>query len=285
MMRLRRAHGPGFRRPGFRSPGFGLLGLGLLGSGILAATLVGAGFLMAMTPETARPASALWWVVHDLCVTDQRLLRVPAPCMYVNLRQGWAVVKDTRAPTHLLIVPTRRISGIESPGLLAPNAPNYWQFAWSARRFLVRLAGRPVPRQDIALLINSVRGRTQNQLHIHVDCVAPGVAEPLRDHISDIGEDWAPLPVPLGGKKVLVRRLDGDAFGDRNPFKLLAEGVPGARADMGEEALGAVGAIFADGRPGFILIAHPLPRSADDSGAREELLDHRCAILSQPRAS
>jgi CDP-diacylglycerol pyrophosphatase len=252
---------------------------------ILAAALVAAGFLMAMTPETARPAGALWWVVRDLCVTDQRLLRVPAPCMYVNLRQGWAVVKDTRAPTHLLLVPTRRISGIESPGLLAPNAPNYWQFAWSARRFLYRLAGRPVPRQDIALMINSVRGRTQNQLHIHMDCVAPGIAEPLRDHISDIGEDWQPLPVPLGGHKVLVRRLLGETFGDRNPFKLLADGVPGARDDMGEEALGAVGAVFEDGRPGFILITHPLPRSAEDSAAREELLDHRCAILSHPTAS
>jgi len=256
-----------------------------LGLGLLTAGLCAAGVLMAMTPETARPASELGWVVRDLCVTDQRLLGVPAPCMFVNLRQGWAVVKDTRAPTHLLLVPTRRIAGIESPSLLAPDAPNYWQFAWSARRFLVRLAGRPVPRQDIALLINSVTGRTQNQLHIHIDCVAPSIAQPLRDHLSAIGEAWEPLPVPLGGKTVLVRRLDGEAFGDHNPFKLLAEGVPGARGQMGEEALGAVGAVFADGRPGFILIAHPLPRSAEDSGAREELLDHSCAILSQSRAS
>jgi CDP-diacylglycerol pyrophosphatase len=251
-----------------------------LGLGLLAAALSGAGVLMAMTPETARPASELWWVVHDLCVTDQRLLGVPAPCIHVNLPQGWAVVKDTRAPTHLLIVPTRRISGIESPGLLAPDAPNYWQFAWSARRFHARLAGRPVPRQDIALMINSVTGRTQNQLHIHMDCVAPGIAKSLRDHMDEIGDAWRPFTVPLAGHQVLVRRLDGEEFGDQNPFKLLAQGVRRARAHMGDQALGAVGAIFGDGRPGFILIAHAFPLNGEDG--REQILDHRCAILSAP---
>jgi len=253
----------------------------VLGAVLLtAASLVAAGALMAMTPDGSRPPSALWWVVHDLCVTDQRLIGIPAPCMDVNLRQGWAVVKDTRAPTHLLLVPTRRISGIESPGLLAPNAPNYWQFAWNARRFLAHLAGRPVPRQDIALVINSIPGRTQNQLHIHVDCVQPDIAKALHDHLGDIDDTWRPLPVSLAGHHVLVRRLDGAQFGERDPFKLLAAGVPGARSGMGEEALGAVGAVFPSGRPGFILITHPFPPDAADLGAGEEILDHRCGILS-----
>jgi CDP-diacylglycerol pyrophosphatase len=253
-----------------------------LGLGLVAATLFAAGLLMAMTPETARPASELWWVVHDVCVTDQRLFRVPAPCVYVNLRQGWAVVKDTRARTHLLLVPTRRISGIESASLLTPNAPNYWQYAWSARRFLGRLAGRPVPREDIALLINAVAGRTQNQLHIHLDCVAPDIARSLRDHMGEIGEAWRTLPVSLGGHPVLVRRLYGEDFGDQDPFKLLAEGVPDARAHMGDQVLGAVGAVFADGRPGFVLIAHAFPPPAVDP--REQILDHACKILSATMA-
>jgi CDP-diacylglycerol pyrophosphatase len=250
----------------------------------LSVTLAAAGGLMAMAPDKSRPSSVLWWVVRDLCVTEQRFLGLPAPCMEVNLRQGWALVKDTRAPTHLLLVPTRRISGIESPGLLATDAPNYWQFAWSARRSLARLAGRAVPRQDIALMINSVPGRTQNQLHIHMDCVQPGVAETLRDHLGEIGDTWRPLSVPLAGHNVLARRLDGSEFGDYDPFKLLAAGVPGARSDMGQEALGAVGAVFALGRPGFILLAHPFPPDAADLGAGEEILDHRCAILSATTA-
>jgi CDP-diacylglycerol pyrophosphatase len=251
---------------------------------LVTVALVAAGALMAMAPDKSRPPNALWWVVRDLCVTDQRLLGIPAPCMDVNLRQGWALVKDTRAPTHLLLVPTRRISGIESPALLAPDAPNYWQFAWSARPFLGRLAGRPVPRQDIALVINSIPGRTQNQLHIHMDCVQPGIAKTLNDHLGQIDQTWRPLPVRLGGHDVLVRRLDGAQFGEHDPFKLLAAGVPGARSSMGQEALGAVGAVFPPGRPGFILITHPFPPEAEDLGAGEEILDHRCEVLSAAKA-
>lgn len=247
---------------------------------LTTAAVLAAGALMAMTPDKSRPPNALWWVVHDLCVTDQRILSFPAPCMAVNLRQGWALVKDTRAPTHLLLVPTRRISGIESPGLLAADAPNYWQFAWGARGSLARLAGRPVPREDIALVINSVWGRTQNQLHIHLDCVQPAVARTLQDHLADIDDHWRPLPVLLAGHHVLVRRLDGAQFGERNPFKLLAAGVAGARSAMGQEALGAVGAVFAPGRPGFILITHPFPPDAADLGAGEEILDHGCRVLA-----
>lgn len=259
-------------------------GQGLSIAFLVTVALVAAGALMAMAPDKSRPPNALWWVVHNLCVTDQRLLGVPAPCLDVNLSQGWALVKDTRAPTHLLLVPTRRISGIESPALLAPDAPNYWQFAWNARSFLERLAGRPVPRQDMALVINSIPGRSQNQLHIHLDCVQPEIAKTLSDHLGEIDETWRPLSVLLAGHHVLVRRLDGAQFGARDPFKLMAAGVPGARSRMGQEALAAVGAVLPLDRPGFILITHPFPPDAADLGAGEEILDHRCEVLSAAKA-
>src|SRR5277367_1180427 len=70
---------------------------------------------------------ALWRVVHGLCVTDKRLSGSPAPCMAVNLAKGWAVVSDPQHATQVLLVPTSRISGIESERLQSAEGPNYWQ--------------------------------------------------------------------------------------------------------------------------------------------------------------
>ena len=228
----------------------------------------------------APPPNALWRVVHDLCVTDRRITGAPAPCMSVSLKSGWAVVKDPNQPTHILLVPLQRIAGIESPRLLNPDAPNYWQGAWEARRSFEHLVGQPVPREDIALVINSVTGRTQDQLHIHIDCIKPKIARVLRNHAPRIGLRWRSLGVPLEGRRVLVRRLDGADFGSRDPFKLLAEGAPGARAAMGDETLAAVGAVFPGGGKGFILISRRAHPAAGDLGSGEEILDHRCQILT-----
>ncbi len=235
-----------------------------------------------MTPDRSRPPSALWWVVRGLCVPDQRLFHAPAPCAKVDLKQGWAVVKDTRPGTHLLLVPIHRLGGIESPRLLQPGSPNYWQYAWNVRPLFNRLAGRPAPRDDIALAINSVTGRTQNQLHIHLSCLKPLIAAHLRRHLDDIDETWRPLNIPVPDHKMLARRLYGAQFGDRDPFKLLADGVPGARANMAAQSLAAVGAVFPDGRPGFILINHPANLALGDLGASEDILDYSCRILNSP---
>ena len=37
-----------------------------------------------------------------------------------------------------------------------------------------------MPRDDISLAVNSVYGRSQNQLHIHIDCVRSDVRNALR---------------------------------------------------------------------------------------------------------
>ena len=133
-------------------------------------------------------------------------------------------------------------------------------------------------------MINSITGRTQDQLHIHIDCLRPDIAQALREHANKIGAVWRPLGVPVVGHDVLVRRLDGPDFGDNDPFKLLARGVPGARADMGDETLAAVGAVFADGRKGFVLISHRANPAIGDLGSGEEILDHTCKVLASPNA-
>ena len=43
---------------------------------------------------------------------------------------------------------------------------------------------RTLPRDDIALAINSATARSQNQLHIHVDCLSIPVIEALHSHLG-----------------------------------------------------------------------------------------------------
>ena len=248
--------------------------------GVLGAIVVG--LTLAGSPAAANHPGALWRVVHGLCLRDMAISGRPAPCLAVDRQDGYAVVPDLRHRTQVLLVPTTRIGGIESPEILSPDAVNYWQAAWEARRWVERRARRPIPRDQIGLAINSVFSRSQNQLHIHVDCVRPDVRQALAENEAAIGSAWTPLPVPLAGRLFEARRLAGEDLGQRNPFVLLARGDPAARRRMPLETLAVIGATFADGSPGFYLLSDHADLLRGDSGFAEGLLDHACAVLKQP---
>ncbi|MBV9997015.1 MAG: CDP-diacylglycerol diphosphatase [Caulobacteraceae bacterium] len=237
----------------------------------------------AAAPSRAADPGALWHIVHDLCVPNMRGAGDPSPCTAVDLAGGHAVLKDIHGATQLLLIPTQRLPGIESPRLLAPGSPNYWQAAWAARGLLERRAGREVPRQDLGLAINSRYARSQNQLHIHIDCVRPDVQAALRANAGRIGRGWTSLA--LGPRRYRARRLDGSELGTRDPFKILAASDPKARSDMGAWTLAVVGTVFPDRKPGFVLVADRAEPSEGDIGGAEELLDHDCAVLGPARAA
>lgn len=230
----------------------------------------------------ASDSHALWRVVHDLCVPDMRVNHAPAPCTAVDLADGYAVLKDIRGKTQLLLVPTARVRGIEDPALLRVDAPNYWADAWTARALFFRRIGRTAPRTDLALAVNSIYGRSQDQLHIHIDCVRRDVRDAVAAHIEEIGPRWRDFPEPLAGRTYRAIRIEGEALGDSNPFRLLADGDPDARADMGRRTLILVGAAHPDGRPAFVLLANAADWLTLDTGHGEVLLDHRCEVLADP---
>src|SRR5579863_2171854 len=235
---------------------------------------------MAPPLADASNPDALWHVVHDLCVTDMEVSHLPAPCLEVNRRGGWAALKDLKGRTQILLIPTARVSGIESPKLLAEASPNYWRAAWEARRFFERRAGEAVPRDDIGLAINSVFGRSQNQLHIHIDCVRSDVKAALAAHQEEIGPKWRPLDVDLAGERYRAMSLLGGDLADRDPFKILADEGSTESRDMGRQTLAVIGWDF-HGRPGFILLAAEGGTPANPQGASESLLDHECRVLNE----
>lgn len=245
---------------------------------LLAAAALAIAWLTAPGARAANP-DALWHIVHDQCAPDMAAKHTPAPCDAVDLAGGFAVLKDLHGATQLLLIPTDRITGIEAPEILAPGAKNYWRDAWSARPVFQRRAGRTVPREDLALAINSKFGRSQNQLHIHIDCVRADVRQVLDANARAIGPTWSALNVDLAGRRYRARRLDGEDLGSSDPFRLLAED-PQARADMSRETLVVIGARFQGARPGFVLLSDRADPLTGDIGHGEDLLDPTCKLLA-----
>ncbi len=244
----------------------------------LAAALA-ALFAAFASPAFAADPDALWDIVGGQCVPSQQARQDPSPCRSVDLADGYAVLKDQSGATQVLVIPTARVTGIESPALLDAAAPNYWADAWKARQDVEALAHRDIPREDLALAVNSIYARSQDQLHIHVDCIRPDVRDALNAALDRIGPKWAPLDVSLAGHRYHAMRIDGEELGDANPFKLLADGDPMARADMAVETLVLAGAVFADGSPGFVLLSDRADPSTHDPAAGEMLMDHACQVL------
>ncbi len=240
----------------------------LVGAGLVAAMALGGFVARAADPD------ALWKIVHGRCV-PHAAAGDPAPCREVDADD--AVLKDIVGATQFLLIPTARITGIESPALLAPGAPNFFADAWRARRYTSQAAGHDLPPEDIALAINPPSARSQEQLHIHVDCIRPDIRDAL--HTMTIGDHWARLPAGLAGQRYSARRIAGDTL--PNPFDLLADDLPGARDAMGLYTLVVTGTGGVSDAPGFILLAGRV--GPDGLGHGEDLQDHGCAVATSPK--
>jgi CDP-diacylglycerol pyrophosphatase len=250
---------------------------------ILSAAMGLAAAVAAAQPHSVAAAdrSELWFVVHDMCLPAYRSTDVPFPCLEVNNangeERGYAVLQAPLSATHVVVVPTTRISGIESPKLQSDDAPNYWQAAWEARRYVEQGAGRPLPRDEIGMAINSAATRSQDQLHIHVSCVAPAVADFLSHHQAEIHGHWSFLRAKLAGHRFMAMKIETESLAKDDPFKLLARGRPANEFSAGRQMLAVIGAAFRDGKSGFYLLANDPAASPREIARAEALLDDKCA--------
>ncbi|MGH9680232.1 MAG: CDP-diacylglycerol diphosphatase [Candidatus Acidiferrales bacterium] len=232
--------------------------------------------------QDSLPRNALWEVVHNVCVPGESALHNPRPCLKVDLsgglEKGFAILKDPRGLAQFLVIPTAQISGIESPVILGSGAANYFADAWDARTFVNAALNRNLSRDGIGLAINSVLSRSQDQLHIHVACVQPSVFDALRKNQERIGSHWAPLNVSLLGRYYAAIWVSGEDLSRNNPFRLLAEKLPGAAGDMGSRTLVVIGWTRPDGTKGFVILTDRVNVAGKDLANGEELLDRSCNI-------
>jgi CDP-diacylglycerol pyrophosphatase len=254
-------------------------------AGFNRALLIAATIALVPAREARADRLALWTIVHDRCLANLNAGKTPDPCARVELSggesQGVAILKDIVGKAQFLAIPTRRIPGIESADLLADDAPPLWSEAWKARALVNARLGVELPRGAIAITVNSSFRRSQDQLHLHIDCLAPDAAAALAAYKQHLTAEWHALPFALAGRRYWARRVDSSDLSEIAPFRLLAEGAPGAKTAMPMETLVAVGADFAPGGPGFILLADQA--ALDAGGHGEDLQDHACAIAESAK--
>lgn len=223
-------------------------------------------------------ADALWKMVSQQCVPHMEAEHNPQPCAEVDTQAGFVVYKDIHGPLQYLLMPTAKISGIESPALLATSSPNYFFDAWQARHFMAQKYGAPIDDADISLAINSQYGRSQDQLHIHISCLKPAIKTALLAQEADFRQQWQPLPGGLLGHDYLVRRTTAAQLQQAGAFRLLADEVPGAKDEMGRYGLAMTA--LPDGQ--FLLLASKASLTKLHRASVEELQDHSCQLLPQP---
>jgi CDP-diacylglycerol pyrophosphatase len=248
---------------------------------LIGAAVAAAAIGVAIVATRAADRNALWRIVHEECVPDERNNHSPAPCARVDLSEsedmGVAILKDLIGVAQYLAIPTRRVTGIEAPEVLEPASGDYWRAAWATRSLMEQKLGRSLTRDMVGLAINSSLARSQDQLHIHIDCVSPSTHAALAAYAKDLTTDWRPFPVDLVGHRYMARRLDSPDLAGADPFQLLAEGVDGAKSHMGLETLLVIGMNFSSG-PGFALLADRADPAKGDMAHGEDLLDHACAV-------
>ncbi len=183
------------------------------------------------------------------------------PCMLIDRPARYVVLHDidpAKADAYL-IVPTVPVTGIEDPRAWVPPVAELWSYGWeAAKRFLGK------PAVDMGLAINSVAGRGQNQLHIHITCVQAAVRDALAR--ATVPTTWQPGAFTFRGHDYDAIKV---ASLRRSPFGVLRD-LGNARHHMGAQSLAVIGA--ADG--GFYLL--DTTTTSTEKAEAEELLDETC---------
>lgn len=213
----------------------------------------------------SRGPNALWSLAQ-CCSKD---LAGNSDCREYDAKDEYIILKDN-APTKpdaYLIIPTKRVTGIEDRRIFAWPFLDFWDYAW---RQAQKYPGQPASR--IGLAINSERGRTQNQLHIHISCVRPDVSKILEARDNEIGVDPAKsvaLELPPHNNTYRAVKVTG-LTGDKSPFEVI-QAIPGVKDHMAEQSIAVIGS--QKGNEYYVLDTY---YHGTDSGAAEELLDQNC---------
>ncbi|MBV8473948.1 MAG: CDP-diacylglycerol diphosphatase, partial [Hyphomicrobiales bacterium] len=174
-----------------------------------AVWLFGAIAIVAASPAFAGDSApvdrnTLWNIVNLKCLRHLTKSEAPIPCDSVDVSAGWdrglALLKDRIGRARLLAIPTRVVTGIEDPTILAAEWSHYFADAWAVRDNLNWRLQRKLSPDAAAITVDSRPRREQDQLSFAIDCLDEGVADTLAANAATIGDQWAQMKVALKGR-------------------------------------------------------------------------------------
>jgi CDP-diacylglycerol pyrophosphatase len=229
-----------------------------------------------LAPDAGR--DALRQIVQNQCVLNWTQHHDPAPCERVfladekNQDSGYAILADKKGAAHYLLIPTQTMHGVDAQELLDPDLPNYFSQAWKARDVITKFVGHPVLRSAIGLAVNNAHSRTQDQFHIHIDCLRQDVADSLHAAAENVTTSWGPVTVM--GSTYQAMRIEDVSLDGASPFELVAKIGPDVRHHLGDYTVVVAGMQYKSGA-GFMLLAGTGPTG-------ELLLDSACTVAGGP---
>lgn len=232
------------------------------------------------TPPTVLRSDALWNIISTQCLAQKDSPQ--NPCAQVNVDKGvdrgFVVFKDRIGDFQYLLMPTAKITGIESPVLLEEATTNYFDLAWKARNFMEKKYGSVIPQESVSLAINSFYGRSQNQLHIHISCPKVEVQKAVAVQSKKLKAGWSILPDGLLDHQYYARKVSEQELNQRSAFRILADELPDAKDHMAEFGLGLI-AVKNKKATDLILLATRRDPATTNRGSIEEIQDHGCPQL------
>jgi CDP-diacylglycerol pyrophosphatase len=218
--------------------------------------------------------------VVQACVFDHGLTGSPFPCLRVEtsdgVGRGYVVLRAPFQKTHIIVVPTAPIEGIESEQLQSRAAPNYAELAWKSRYLVQQVSDHPIADRELGLAVNSKRGRSQDQLHIHVSCVQQSFVRDFGKYDGFVTKDaWVRLPLAFR-RRYWARRLPSGNLADFDVFAIAAtllEVSPGPLDQLTFAVLPAP----EGAADGAWLLADQYTPGQRGSGHAEFLLDDYCS--------
>ena len=170
-----------------------------LGGSTIAIAAVG---ILAAEPAPA-DRNLLWNIVNFKCLRHLTKSEAPIPCDSVNVSTGWdrgvAYLKDFEGVARMLAIPTHRVTGIEDPVLLTAEERNYFASAWAGRGDVEGRLGKELPREAMAITVDSMASRSQDQLYLQIDCVDKDVAASLASYSGALDTQWRAMTIDLKG--------------------------------------------------------------------------------------
>ncbi|MGF6529400.1 CDP-diacylglycerol pyrophosphatase [Paraburkholderia sp. GAS206C] len=239
-----------------------------------AAALVAVAVVASSCAElAAADPDALWKIVGGQCVPEARASGHPGQCTSVDLADHYAILKDISGRSQHLLIPTERVTGIESPSIVAPDAPDYWADGWSSRNTVEASLKKPLAADQFGLEINSEFRRSQQQLHIHMDCMRTDIIDALAPYRRDQPGQWH--WETIDGVRYRIMRVTSLSQ-DNDPFRIVARDHPDSQS-MATQTILVTGAGPSADQDGWLVLNSGLDVD-NGTGTAEGLLDHECHL-------